>query len=536
MSLYDMEGLSKAFPDTPLGRFLSKPVMHEMLGELEGTNEDLEQYDAFYNAIADMMASPVFRQVFGDDVVIALCQPNPEGLRDNPEQEFKKSLLAFGTSSVAGPISKLARLVMWKDVTNAEVAGLGLIQIRLDDNEVLYGYDDQGIIVLAYDPKRIVSAVQRKATRVNLRHSQPFTATEAFWKEAGPGHVYARSYLNTIRLQELVSVFSQQKASGMAEAMTEKLAGLKSIGGLIVETQGELRIRMKGEVDPGSRPDEVQVEEVLSGHENFSSSLLQENTLLHYRLSHFDKAFFRNFLTSAETEQQYRELEKSVQNEAGFSLDKFLEAVGPQAGISVHQIVNAGMFPLPKTVLAIQVQDKRAVGGALKKIRDTLKKQGLANEHQEKVQGHHLYYWTIMPVEATHLAIALTDTTLYVANGETQLRTVLEGKQLPEGLTEQEVKELGEFKETARSCVATANLGAFLLRPALLAGQIEPVADWLTDMLWASKTKSGKKTQEELLALMRSFDVVTACSDFAETHVKGEIIFKTRPADDQGKN
>lgn len=63
--------------------------MHEMLGELEGTNEDLEQYDAFYNAIADMMASPVFRQVFGDDVVIALCQPNPEGLRDNPEQEFK---------------------------------------------------------------------------------------------------------------------------------------------------------------------------------------------------------------------------------------------------------------------------------------------------------------------------------------------------------------------------------------------------------------------------------------------------------------
>ena len=36
-----------------------------------------------------------------------------------------------------------------------------------------------------------------------------------------------------------------------------------------------------------------------------------------------------------------------------------------------------------------------------------------------------------MPVEATHLAIALTDTTLYIANGETQLRTVLEGKQQP---------------------------------------------------------------------------------------------------------
>ncbi|RWX50498.1 hypothetical protein VU00_10673, partial [Candidatus Electrothrix marina] len=99
-------------------------------------------------------------------------------------------------------------------------------------------------------------------------------------------------------------------------------------------------------------------------------------------------------LASAETEQQYSELEKTVQDKAGFSLDKFLEAVGPRAGISVHEIVNAGMFPLPKTVAALQVQDRKAAGRALEKLRDTLKKQGLASEHQEKVQGHTLYYWT----------------------------------------------------------------------------------------------------------------------------------------------
>ena len=531
LSLYDMEGLSEVFPGTPTGRFLSKPVMHEMMGELGGTDEDLEQYDAFYNAVADVMTSPVFRQVFGDDAVIALCPPDPEGLRDNPEQALKKSLLAFGTSSTAGPISRLARMVMWKDVTNAEIAGLGLTRIRLNDNEVLYGYDDQGIIVLAYDPERIVSAVQRKAGGENLRHSQSFTVTEAFWQEAGLGHVYARFYLNAMRLQEFVSVFPQQKTSGMAEAMAGELAGVKNISGLVVATQGELRVRMKGERDPQLLPDEVQAREALSGHEDFALPLLRANTLLHYRLAHFDKAFFRNFMTPAETEQQYRELEESVQNEVGFSLDKFLEAVGPQTGISVHEIVNAGMFPLPKTVLAFQVQDKKAVGWALRKLRDTLKKQGFANEHLEKVQGYRLYYWTIMPVEATHLAIALTDTTLYIANGETQLRTVLKGKQQPEILADQ-VKEL---RGTAGTCVATANLGAFLLRPALLAAQIEPVADWLTDMLWVSKTGSGKKIQEELFALMRSFDLVAACSDLAETHIKGEVVFKTLPAVDEKK-
>ena len=150
-----------------------------------GADEDLEQYDAFYNAVADMMTSPVFRQVFGDDAVIALCPPDPEGLRDNPEQELKNAFLAFGTSSTAGPISRLARLVMRKDVTNAEIAGLGLTRIRLDDDEVLYGYDTQGIIVLAYDPERIVSAVEQKAAGENLRHSQSFAATETFWQEEG---------------------------------------------------------------------------------------------------------------------------------------------------------------------------------------------------------------------------------------------------------------------------------------------------------------------------------------------------------------
>ncbi|RWX46165.1 hypothetical protein H206_00335 [Candidatus Electrothrix aarhusensis] len=533
LSLYDMEGLSTAFPGTPLGRFLSKPVMHEIMGELGGTDEDLEKYDAFYNAVADVMTSPIFRQVFGDDAVIALCPPDPERLQDNPEQELKNSILAFGTSSSAGPIGRFARLVMRKDMTNAEVAGLDMTRIRLDENEMLYGYDDQGIIVLAYDPRRIVSAVERKATGKNLRHAESFTATESFWKEERTGQLYAHAYLNAISLQELVSAFTQEKGQQAAETMTgrvtEELAGIKSIGGVIIENQGELRLRMKGEVNPKSLPNqvqEVQAGEVLSDNEDLALSLLQANTLLHYRLSHFDKAFFRNFLASAKTKQQYSELEKTVQDEVGFSLNKFLEAVGPQAGISVHEIVNAGMFPLPKTILALKVQDKKAVGWALKKLRGTLKKQGLVNERQEKIQGHRFYYWTIMPVEASHLAIALTDTMLYIANGESQLRTLLEGAQDPKTLADNMVKELGE---TAGTCVATANSDAFLLRPERLAGQLAPIADWLTNMLWASRTGSGRKMQEEVLTLMRSFDFVAACSDLVETHVRAEVIFKTLP-------
>jgi hypothetical protein len=550
LSLYDMEGLSEAFPGTPVGRFLSKPVIHEMLGELGGTAEELEQYDDFYTAVADIMTSPLVRQIFGDDAVIALCPPNQEGLpdtlHDNPDGELHNALLAFGTSSSAGWIGRFARMVMRKDVRNATIDGLDMTRIRLDDNEVLYGYDDQGTVVLAYDPQRIVSAIERKKTGKSLRHSQAFAATEAFWKKEGEqGHVYARSYLNAMRLQELVSVFAQPKTPNMADAVVKKLAGLTSIGGLIVATQGELRLRMKGmkgERDPESLSEKAQAEKALSdlsdlsNAENLALPLLHADTLLHYRLAHFDKAFFRNVLASATTEQQYSELEKAVQDEAGFSLDEFLEAVGPLAGISVHEIVNAGMIPLPKTVLALQVRNRKAAGRALKKFRDTIKEQGVAEEHRDKLQGHRLYYWTVMPIEATHLAVVLTDTMLYIANGESQLRSLFEEKQVPEPLaenfTENMVKEQGK---AAGTCVATANSSAFLLRPQRLAVQLAPVVDWLTDMMAASGTGSGKKIQEEVLTLMRSFDVLAACSDVTETQVSGEVILKTLPAADKEK-
>lgn len=521
LSLYDMEGLSEKFSDMPLGRFLARPLMHAMMKELGATEEDTAGYDGFYNAVADIMTNPIVHRIFGDDAVIALCPLNSERLQEKPEQEVKNAFLAFGTSASAGPISWLARMTMGKDVSKAEKADLNMTQIRLDENEVLYGYDHDGIILLAYDPEKIAKAVQRRKTGKALHHFALFAAaTDALGKEEKQGRVYARSYINAILMQELINRFDQEKAQNMAE----ELAGVQSIGGLLIGTEEGLRVRMQGKRDPDLSPEKMRNEDVLSDHDDLVASLLQEQTLLHYRTSAFDKSFFHNFFPPADRNRQYRELEQSVQKELGFSLDKFLQAVGPRAGISVHEIVNAGVFPLPKTIMAVHVRNKKAAGRALRRLRDTLKKKGFAQEHQEKVHGHRLYFWSIMPMEATHLAIALSDTMLYIANGESQLRTLLkEKRRAVDALKEKMIQDLGE---TAGSCAARANVSAFLLRPARLAEQIAPAADWLTDMTLANTKSSGKTVQKELLGLMRSFDVIAACRYRTETAISGEVIFK----------
>ncbi|XCN73186.1 MAG: hypothetical protein Q3M24_00025 [Candidatus Electrothrix aestuarii] len=540
IGLYDMEGLSEKFPGTPLGHFLSKPVMHEMMGEFGALEQDLEKYDALYDAVADTLTNQLFRRFFGDDAIIAFYPPDPERLQENPEQELKRALMVFGSSSSAGLISRLACLFMGKEVSSSSISGLNMVQIRLEDDEMLYGYDDQGIIMLAYDPKRIVIAVEQQKSGKVLRHSPLFSATETFWKgqeqKAGKGQmkgqvkgqmtgqVYARSYLNGLVLQELLSSFAQENVQNIMD----DLAGIESVGALLVDEGGELRLRIRGERDPELVSEDDLPEENTWNNEALVSALVQEQTVLHYRTASFDKAFFRRLLFAEASDQQFAALEKTIQEEVGFSLDKFLEAVGPQAGISIHKVVNAGVFPLPQTILAFRVQNKKGAGWALRKLRDTLKKQGFANEHNEKAGGSRLYYWTVMPMEATHLAIVLTDTMLYIANGESQLRTLLEEQPDFEALTGNMVKELGE---TAGSCVPTANSSAFLLRPQRLAEQFAPVADWLIDITEANGSGPGKKVQKELLTLMRSFDSISACSDRAETYVNGELIFKPLPGE-----
>ncbi|MCI5133130.1 MAG: hypothetical protein D3904_16850, partial [Candidatus Electrothrix sp. EH2] len=107
------------------------------------------------------------------------------------------------------------------------------------------------------------------------------------------------------------------------------------------------------------------------------------------------------------------------------------------------------------------------------------------------------------------------------------LRSLLKEKQgAADILQEKKEQMIQDLGETAGSCAAMANVSAVLLRPARLAEQITPAADWLTDMTLANTRSSGKTVQKELLGLMRSFDVIAACRYRTETAISGEVIFK----------
>ena len=527
VSLIDLKGLTDSFPASSLGRFLAKPTVHGIMTELGAAPEDMDHYDEMYDGLAGVMTNPAFRQVFGDDAVVALLSPDPARLRADPEQEVQHSLLVFGTSSVSGPLDSFAQLVMSKSVSKETVDGLTLTRIQLDENEVIYGYADGGVVVLAYEPANIAQAVKQKQAGGGLQESAFFAAAQKFWSESAGGREYAHAYVNIAQIHTLLDASEEQQAKDAADF----LQGFKGIGSVIVDQQGELHITTRMEYDFASLNELIRHQYQSVSKENLSLDLITPQTLVYYWASTLDKEFVKGLL-SATDEEQYKQAEARVQKELGLSLDEIIAAVGPQSGMVVNEIVNTGLFPLPKVIFFLQIRDHKVAQLVLDNVRSKIAERGFATEQSLQVNGDTIYFWSVLPGEATQPALVLTDNMLYLANGKSSLERLVAGDQSPAGLPADMAASLGP---ELVAMIESSNYNTFIMSPARLATQVKDAADWLAGMLAASKGVSADKLKQEILTLMHSIDVVTATSDIQKDYAVSALVFKQAESVEQDK-
>jgi hypothetical protein len=516
LSLLDLNGLSDSFPATSLGRFLAKPTMHGIMEELGANAQGLQSYDNLYDGLAGILTNPAFRQVFGDDAVTAVLTPDPSRLKVDQEKEMQRSVMVFGTSSVAGPIDSFARMVMSKDFTNETVDGLKMTRIQLDENEVMYGYSEEGVIILAYDSSTIVSAVQRKQGQDSLQNNPVFTAGKAFWSSLSQGRMYCRIFVNLAQLRTLLT-----NSGTPADRQTaEYLQGVNSLSTVIIGQQDELQVLSSLDYDFDSL-DPLFKEQLQAGvQENTSLGLLTSSTLAYYWASSLDNDFINGILSAAD-QKSYDRIDSELQKELGLSLEQLLAALGPQAGVTVNDIVNVGLFPLPKVIFFLQVQDRAVVQQVLDRLREKIGERGFVKENSEMVNEQTIYYWTMLPGEATHPALVLTEDMLYIANGESVLKKLLSSDQSTRELSADMRTVMG--KEMSAK-VQASNYTSFVMRPALLADKVKDAADWLAGMYAAGVPTD--KLRQEVFTLMQSISVVSATGDVQKDHTLSALVFK----------
>ncbi len=518
ISLIDLKGLSHSFPTSSLGKFLSKATMREIMTELAASPEDINKYDAMYNGLADVMTNPAFRQIFGDDTVAALLPPDLSRLQTEREQEMQRSLLVFGTSSVTGPLETLARLLISKNVSKETVNGLDLTRIQLDEDETIYGYAEDSVIVLSYNPATIVMAIKQNQIKNSLQDTDSFKAIKQFWAETPAGRKYSQTYINMASISALFATAENKEARNIAQF----LHGFTSAGSIVIDRQGELQITNRVNYDYESLNEVVKQQFHSLSEDNLSLNLLTPNTLAYYWTSTLDKnAVHKTMLASGM--EQYNQADVRIQKELGLPLESLLDAFGPQTGLVVNDIVKGMLFPLPKIIIFLQIQNHETAQQVLSAVRQKIADRGFAAEQQEEVNGHTIYYWPVLPGEATQPAIVLTNDMLYIANGKSSLKSLLSGKQTKTNLPVATTETLGKELVTD---INTSNHSTFVMRPARLSSESKNAAGWLTTMLTASNNWSAEKLKDELLTLMLSIDAIVATVHLEKDYAGASVVFK----------
>ncbi len=502
VTVLDMQGMAKAFPESALGRFLAKPVMRAIMAEQGAEEERLRQYEDFYDGVADIITNPFIQQLFGDDLTFALLAPDMAHLKTEPEAEGKRRIIAFGSSAMADLVASVACLTL-SGFSKETVNGLELTRILLDDNEYLYGYAKDGVIIVAFSPKTIADALKQKTAGGGLSANPAFATAKKFWAESGDDRSYGKLYANLQQINNVVAASGRPEA----EKAVAYLQGIRNLSTIAVEHQGDVQVRSRADYEP----------QQLRADKNLALHVLTGNTLLYSWFSGLSQHLF-SFVDPA----QYQAMDAAVRQQLDWSIQDVLAAAGPQAGLTVSEVVNVGLFPLPKLVLFAQIQQPKMARKLVDRLRQKMAERGLSEKVTES-NGHPIYSWSLLPTEAAHPALALTDTMLYFANGEAVLKALLaeEDKGLPSPARDLLGTELS-------AQFSTANSSAFAVRPALLAAEAQKVANWAAMAFSATGSQSAKQLREALVKLMQSLDLAAGWAKAEDDHAISILVFRRK--------
>ena len=476
LQVFDLKQLSQTFPQSALGQFLAPASMQKLLEEWGVVAEVQEQYQETHAGLADILTSPLIQHLFGDDVVFALLAPDSQRLHQDPAQELQHSLLIMGSSRTAKGIDALARLLFAQDFTREQWAGFNITRMRLDEEESLYFYLENGIILLAAVPELLVAAVQRKAgaSTPQLGQHEDFLAAQKFWTRFSLPH-QAQAYFQA----QLLSHVPQGKR------LATRLHNLTSLVGLVLMDAEELVVQAEARYFADVELPEPQQKRFLG--------LLTDQSPLYFWFAALDTPFLKALWPLVEP--------------VPVSPEDIGTALGPQFALVLREIVHAGFFPLPRLLLTTEVRHLPTAQMLVQQVRERLNAE--FREQELVIQDQSILSWRVLPLEVTHPALALTDTILYAGTGASTLAPVLEHKQdkLSPAMHHLLRPELSQM-------LTHANAASLVLRPALLAKELEKAQSWLTLMLSSGRRLQVEKTQVALGNLMQDFDLLLGTVHF----------------------
>ena len=517
-NLTHINTLTDRFPATAAGHLADKETIHAVLQEMRAGEQAIARYDAMYDNIAKVMTNPAFRAVFGEDATVALLPPDRQVFAKDPLEAFRQSMVVLAETEVSGALDMFTGLISGKTVAKETVDGLELTRITLEPDQVIYGYADKKIVLLAYTPAVIKTCLATRKTETSLEQAPGFTQARAFWQPYPAEKTYSRVYMNNAAIAPLL-LASENADIKQGGAYLQGIDYGYSV--TFATAQGvENRARSTYHYDQLHPMIKNAVDSVSKS--NQSLHLLKANSLAYNWSSSLQPEMILK--TLAADSGDLESADATIRESFGVSLKDLAAAVGPQYGGVLDEIVNAGLFPIPKMVLFLGIRDRKIVDKALDRLRKKIAEYGIAGEEEERVGNSTIYSWPVLPGDAAQPAVVVTDSMLYLANNKQMLKEALTANTAADTLAEPVKAQLGpQLSERFQR----ANVGSFVMYPERMSAQVGDLMDWVTGILSTSKNLSLSRLSREIVQLMKSTEFITVTTDISKE--KGDWSMVVKP-------
>jgi len=498
VNLLHLDRMSAAFPDTTLGHFFAKENMHAVIKDLGGSRLDQKEYDRMADTAAAVFSNPSFRAVFGHDLTLALVPPSDQDSPTALVPVFRQSLVVLARTTVAGALDLFSRIVKTEGLSREEVDGLELVRVEFEPGQVLYGYTEGQMLFLAYNPaaiKRCLLAADKEGRP--LAQSPPFIRVLGRWHNVAQEQSFLRVFVNPVHLRAFMQNIPALVASAPLFAGARDFSLLSYAGKHSLETGAQatyeyqnLHPLLRSAVDSASSP-------------NQSLGLLEDSTLAYGWSSSFRPELIEHILHTNNLDPD--RVDARLRAQVGFDLATLQQALGPQFGFILDDMVRAALFPAPKMSFFASLRDKAAAVNMVEGLRQAMKKDELIHEQQERVHGVSVFSWPLLADKDAQPALSLTESLLFLSTSKAGMVSRLQAAQQPPELNPDVATQLGEELSLRLS---SANSSALVVYPQRMAPRIRPTLHWLGGILSTTRNISLTRINQALLQLMESSPLV----------------------------
>jgi len=413
----------------PLGKAVSGIDMPACMGAFNADPEEIEQVSRLQSQLKAGVDSPWFDTLFGELVVVAFLQSNPDDMRAPAEMVWRESaIMVLRPKKPAEMIQWIGRMFAREvTVTAQTVDGIRMDRVETGDGLTLFITIDRGLGLVALDPKPIVRCLTPPEgdVRPSLAHSPDYVAMRKELGAPATARFFAWVDLHGI-FREWHHRTNQGGSGDDAMAEVQRLWGgfnqAKPVVAAVATDDGDVihhrwRIRYNAaDLSPDMRrmldvPPEI----------NTTLPWVPETTLYYSWQNNLGQVLASALdgprLDANEAEAFKREFTART----GTTLEDAVNAFGSQFAVMIRDIKTGGMFPVPELALMAETVQPALID---RLVETAVRNSGVVMVTEE-YRGERIRYVGLPYGEDISPGYAVRDGFLVVASSRGLLKALL---------------------------------------------------------------------------------------------------------------